>query len=181
MYVLSLISVNHALNHVPEQSNIGVYSSKEAACAAAGSLDTGGYGTFDYVIENRLQESVEDNRDNPPNNGCLLQIGDAEEGEGDYVQLKIEQFTIQGGGAVNTQSENKKPSNAIASTNSIEAGKSENTRHIYETALMELMKEKMEANEHAELNRKIQTLARQLESEAAPLRHTKDHIFGANV
>ena len=39
----------------------------------------------------------------------------------------------------------------------------------------------MEPNEHAELNRKIQTLARQMESEAAPLRHTKDHIFGANV
>jgi len=94
VYVLTLISVDHANNHRPELRTVGVYTSKAAAAYAAGSIDTE-YGTFDYCIEEMFEEDHIDNRGNPPDYGCLLQIGSRNTGQGDFVGLKIEPFPLE--------------------------------------------------------------------------------------
>ena len=61
---------------------IGAYATKEAAVAAASTVDTE-YGTFDEAIKTMFDEGDfdhKDNRGNPPDDGMLIQIGSAGSG-----------------------------------------------------------------------------------------------------
>ena len=85
-------------HHRPEHSIAGVYASKAEAVAASGSVDTE-YGPFDKAIDEMFEEDHEDNREDPPNHGCLLQLGHRDSGEGDIVGLKIDKFPLIGAAA----------------------------------------------------------------------------------
>ena len=93
VFVLSLIKVHHGNGHQPEHEIVGVYASKAAAVTASGSVETY-YGTFDEAIECDYEEDHIDNTEDPPDDGCLLQIGSYDTGEGDYVELNISKFPL---------------------------------------------------------------------------------------
>ena len=107
IYVLSLTSVNHANYHRPETSIVGAYDSKWAAAAASTSVDTE-YGDFDSAIADMFEDDHVDNRDDPPENGCMIKIGSSDSGEGDYVELTIQKLPLQTLASVNESSTNKK-------------------------------------------------------------------------
>eukprot|EP00527_Entomoneis_sp_CCMP2396_P003404 CAMPEP_0198146592 /NCGR_PEP_ID=MMETSP1443-20131203/30147_1 /TAXON_ID=186043 /ORGANISM="Entomoneis sp., Strain CCMP2396" /LENGTH=141 /DNA_ID=CAMNT_0043810607 /DNA_START=19 /DNA_END=444 /DNA_ORIENTATION=+ len=111
VYVLSTISVDHANHHRPVHVIVGVYATKAAAVAVAGSVQTE-YGSFDDAINELFEEDHIDHRPDPPDDGCLLQLGSRASGEGDFVGLKIQMFPLQGGLLMMTSSSNnnaKKP------------------------------------------------------------------------
>lgn len=97
VFVLTIVEVNHGNNHIPETKNVGVFDTKEAAAAIAGKVDTP-YGPMESeMADGRMfEDDHEDNRDNPPDCGVLMQLGSEESGEGDYVSLMIEKFPVQG-------------------------------------------------------------------------------------
>ena len=95
IYVLILDEHSHGWGrgYTEDGKVIGVYISKEAAVSASGDVDTS-YGTFDEAIEPEEGTYAEegcyiDNRNNPPDNGTLIQLGGKDIGEGDYVRLRI--------------------------------------------------------------------------------------------
>jgi hypothetical protein len=97
VYVLTRKVYNHADSHSSAVELIGIYSSKSAAVASAGGVDTEGYGTFDEAINDEMfEESHEDYRNPAPDYGLLLKIGHEDEGEGDNVQLFIEKTRVLG-------------------------------------------------------------------------------------
>ena len=98
VYVLFMVSEDHELNET-ERNVVGVYTSKKAAAEAAGRVETN-YGDFDSAIEEEMfnEGTVIDNREDPPDDGCLLQFGSEEFGGGDYVRLEIEKFQLHGAG-----------------------------------------------------------------------------------
>jgi len=94
IYVLILDEHNHGWGrgYTEDGKVIGVYISKEAAVSASGEVDT---GTFDEAIEPEKGIYSEegcyiDNRNNPPDDGTLIQLGGKDIGEGDYVRLRIQ-------------------------------------------------------------------------------------------
>ena len=95
VYVLTLKTIHHSYTQDP--TVVGVYASKAAAAAAAGKIECS-MGVFDTVFEDEDYEDIctIDNRKNPPDNGCLLKIGDREIGEGDYEELIIQKFPLLG-------------------------------------------------------------------------------------
>lgn len=96
VFVLTYKDVNHSTCHVPDTKVIGIFTSKEAAVAVAGSVDTP-HGTFDEALKDfgyGEELSCIDNRKRPPDSGILLQFGSEEEGEGDYTQLLLEKFKL---------------------------------------------------------------------------------------
>ena len=98
VYVLILEEWNHGWGSGQESKVIGVYISKEAAVLASGDINTS-YGTFDKAIEpNRGDFSGEfdhkDYRNNPPDDGILIQLGGDDIGEGDYIRLKIQKMPL---------------------------------------------------------------------------------------
>mmetsp|Transcript_44163 Transcript_44163/g.106931 ORF Transcript_44163/g.106931 Transcript_44163/m.106931 type:complete len:148 (+) Transcript_44163:134-577(+) len=112
VYVVTLVTVDHAVRYSssdnPERKIVGVYSTKAAAVSEAGTVDTNSYGPFDEAIkEEDFEDDHVDNRENPPNKGILLQIGDEHSGEGDYVQLHIEKFPIKDGSSTRGSSKNQ--------------------------------------------------------------------------
>ena len=96
VYLLTMEQWNHA-GEGTMTSVAGVYESKEAAVASAGSINTD-YGTFDEAIEGDFSEEGEheDNRSDPPDDGILLQIGGDDVGEGDYCRVLIQKCPILG-------------------------------------------------------------------------------------
>ncbi len=77
----------------------GVYATKEAAAAAAGDIDTDKYGTFNEALGHNsglYYEEAVDNRDNPPDNGELIQIGGFSGDRDDFVRLSIRKMPILG-------------------------------------------------------------------------------------
>jgi len=76
---------------------LGVYTSKAAAISDAGSLRCPWCDSFDDAIENVFSDCYVDNRNekNPPENGLLIQLGDANRGDGDRVMLYIEKHSLK--------------------------------------------------------------------------------------
>ena len=95
VYVLSKKSVNHGGYDDDDNRVVGVYASKAAAVEAAGDVHTS-LGTFESAMSDLCENDHEDNRENPPDNGFLLQLGSSETGEGDYIRLDINKFPILG-------------------------------------------------------------------------------------
>ena len=187
VYVLSVISVNHGLNYVPEQCTVGAYSSKTNACIAAGSARSG-YGTFDEAIESMFTDDHIDNRNNPPDNGTIIQLGSEETGEGDYVRLIIEKCPLDAGvdtaatmSAAESIPEKRKAETTTSSTSTKKKAKTAVARGIDEAGLMVIMKDIMKPADHKRVQKKIKVLQTEMEAEAAPLRQTDEHIFGPNV
>merc|ERR1712232_1247887 len=77
---------------------VGVYKSKASAISDAGSLPCPWCDSFDDAIENVFSDCYVDNRNekNPPENGLLIQLGDANRGDGDRVMLYIEKHSLNG-------------------------------------------------------------------------------------
>lgn len=94
VFVLSYVAHNHA-GEDPEKEIVGVYNSKAAAVAHAGSVNTD-YGTFDEAIAEDFEDCHEDNREEAPDDGVLIQIGDEDVGEGDHAVLFISKMTVLG-------------------------------------------------------------------------------------
>jgi hypothetical protein len=94
VYVVTLEEINHGNGHEPETKVVGVFNSKAAAVAHVGSIDTMA-GTFDSAVQD-YEDSHEDNRDNPPDNGVLVQLGHGDEGEGDVTRMWIQKLQITG-------------------------------------------------------------------------------------
>jgi hypothetical protein len=97
VFVLTLEECEHSWggHHVTTQV-VGVCNSKEAAVADAGDVDTTGYGLLGKAVSEMDWSGSQDNRDNAPDCGVLLQLGSQDEGEGDYVRLLIKRFSIVG-------------------------------------------------------------------------------------
>lgn len=95
VFVLTLVDIDHGLKYVPQTEIVGVYRSKEAAAAAAGKVNSK-YGPMDAELTDggMFEDNHEDNRDNPPDSGILIQLGS--EHDMDLTTLKIEKFPIQG-------------------------------------------------------------------------------------
>ena len=94
VFVLTREESDHGNGHQVITETLGVYSSKEAAAAVAGNVDTP-YGTFAEALANDFADHHEDNRDNA-DCGVLLQIGSGDYGEGDYVRLLLTRFPVVG-------------------------------------------------------------------------------------
>mmetsp|Transcript_15886 Transcript_15886/g.39455 ORF Transcript_15886/g.39455 Transcript_15886/m.39455 type:complete len:457 (-) Transcript_15886:183-1553(-) len=204
VYVLSVISVDHSLNYVPEQRTVGVYCSKANACIAAGSVTTD-YGTFDDAIESMFTDDRIDNRNDPPDKGIVIQLGSKETGEGDYVRLIIESFPLDAGvdtaatmSEAESKPEKRKAETATASVATKKKAKTETkssatkkkkpkkesivvAREIDEAGLMVIMKDVMKRADHKRVLKKIQNLQAEMEAEAAPLRQTDEHIFSPDA
>ena len=95
VYVLLLTECHHAIPGDADPEVIGVFDTKSAAVARASTVETE-YGDFDYAISNVFENPGEyqDNRENPPDNGTLLQVGDDDIGEGDFSRLSIKKMPI---------------------------------------------------------------------------------------
>ena len=89
-YILTLVEWDHSGNwgRGPDENIIGIFDSKAAAVARSVTVDTC-YGEWDEAIKDMFPDGHEDNRNNPPDNGTLIQLGGADIGEGDYVRLVI--------------------------------------------------------------------------------------------
>jgi hypothetical protein len=81
----------------PDTSTVGASDSKGAAVAAASNYETN-YGLFDAAVDDMFGEEGDylDNRENPPDNGVLMQLGSRDSGEGDYERFSIKMVDIQG-------------------------------------------------------------------------------------
>lgn len=99
IYMLTFEEWDHSANYGsgPDKTVIGVFESKEAAVAKSVTVETW-YGTFDDAIKSTFHEEgdYEDNRENPPDDGILLQIGGEDIGAGDYARLLIKKIPIIG-------------------------------------------------------------------------------------
>ena len=95
VYLLIQESIDHGNNHELETEIIGVFDSKAAAVASAESVESIGYGAFDDAIESIFMEDHEDNRDDPPDDGILIQLGHEYSGEGDIERLLIKKFPLK--------------------------------------------------------------------------------------
>ena len=183
VYVLSLISVDHGSNYAPDQSTVGVYSSKDVAAEAAGSISTD-YGTFDDAIDSGSFRDIIDNRENPPDSGCLLKIGSDQEGEGDWVQLKIQAFPVQAGTARTRETKRKATVKESRCTKKKRSEKSfkgaQHSTKMDENALMARMKNDMEQSEYKKVSSQLRDMARDVEDEATRLRSTTEYIFSTN-
>lgn len=102
VYVLNVESWNHSANYQcpPENITVGIFDSKDAAVAMSGSYDSSGYGTFDEALiefHNDYEEGdAIDNRDSPPDDGILIQVGNEDTGMGDYCRLLISKVPLLG-------------------------------------------------------------------------------------
>ena len=199
VFVLTLVSVDHGTNHQPEHRTVGVYASKVSAALAAGSVETD-YGTFDSAIKSMFGHDHIDHRMDPPDNGCLLQIGSWETGEGDYVQLNIEKFTIFGDTSHFTtatstssttgkrkkkaettsgnddESSKKKPKSAA--TAAVPRKREIAPRGLDDICLIQNMKDQMKPAAYKRLTQQIKEPAKEVEVQAAPLRRNSDYTFG---
>lgn len=91
-YLLFLTGWDHRRSWHEEPEIIGIFDSKAAAVARASTVKCE-YGMFDEAIEDYGCE--EDTRDDPPDDGVLIQIG----GAGDFVdfcRLSIKKLHILG-------------------------------------------------------------------------------------
>ena len=98
IYVLSLETICHDGDGGPDLEVVGVYNSKAAAVAKSVTVTTI-YGRFDSAIKDMFSEDDgghEDNRENPPNNGVLIQLGHEDSGEGDICRLLIRKCPVVG-------------------------------------------------------------------------------------
>jgi hypothetical protein len=95
VYLLMREEQNHARRGGEAKTLVGVYDSKEAAVAASMDVETG-YGTFDSAIADDFKDDHVDNRETPPDDGILIQIGSEDAGEGDLVRLLIERIDVLG-------------------------------------------------------------------------------------
>jgi hypothetical protein len=93
MFVLTLETICHA--HEPETIVVGVFNSKDAAVANSVTVQTD-YGRFDSAIEDIFEDDHQDNRENPPDNGVLLQLGSQDTGEGDICRLMMNKRPVVG-------------------------------------------------------------------------------------
>lgn len=93
VYVVTLVEEYHGGGDVMEPKLVGVYDSKVAAAAHAGSVSTI-YGSFDSAIESDYSDDYEDYRENVPDSGVLLQIGN--EDYGNTARLVITKTSIIG-------------------------------------------------------------------------------------
>jgi len=95
-YLLLQTRRNHAIMEDEEPIVIGLYDSKAAAVAAASTVRCD-YGTFDEAMKDPFGEGgYEDNREDPPDDGILIQVGRDDIGEGDYCCLSIKKLPILG-------------------------------------------------------------------------------------
>ena len=98
VFVLTHKYYDHRNRHNTTSDNIGVFNSKDAAVAAATDYKTG-WGPFDDAIDGfGWYTDYIDNRDNPPDDGVLLQLG----GEADYDCFTIKKMEIKGFDSINT-------------------------------------------------------------------------------
>mmetsp|Transcript_50331 Transcript_50331/g.56994 ORF Transcript_50331/g.56994 Transcript_50331/m.56994 type:complete len:138 (+) Transcript_50331:32-445(+) len=96
VYLLTVKEYCHS-GDPSDKEVVGVFNSKAAAVSNAGSMKAGYNGTpFDEAMEHDYDDCFTDNRDNAPDCGLLLQIGDDDHGEGDKVMLCIEKRAVQG-------------------------------------------------------------------------------------
>lgn len=77
---------------------IGVYISKEAAVLVSGDIETS-FGTFNKEIDPERgtfggEFDHIDNRNNPPDDGILVQLGGEDIGAGDYACLKLQKTPL---------------------------------------------------------------------------------------
>ena len=94
VYVLVHESINHGMNYRVGKEIVGVFDTKAAAVASSGSIESS-FGAFDDVIEELFVENHEDNRDDPPVDGVLIQLGSEDSGEGDIERLLIEKCPLK--------------------------------------------------------------------------------------
>jgi hypothetical protein len=97
VYILTMEEKDHAMRGQEELKLIGAYDTKEAAVVASVAVDTS-YGTFDSAIADIFTDDSDhvDNRENPPDDGILIQIGQEDVGEGDLVRLLIKKVDVLG-------------------------------------------------------------------------------------
>eukprot|EP00934_Nitzschia_sp_Nitz4_P006494 Nitzschia sp. Nitz4//scaffold139_size61406//49965//50339//NITZ4_006466-RA/size61406-processed-gene-0.86-mRNA-1//-1//CDS//3329535870//6484//frame0 len=94
VYVLTIKRIYHT--GVPaEQAIVGVYISKESAVHDANNMSFS-WGDFDDLIEDCFEEAYVDNRNNPPDNGILMQLGNNDHGQGNSETLFIEKCQLLG-------------------------------------------------------------------------------------
>ena len=75
---------------------VGVYSSKEAAVASAGSVESRDWGNLVETARQYDEGDLQDYRDNPPDDGVLLQLFGEDIGEGDYARILIKRYPVLG-------------------------------------------------------------------------------------
>ena len=94
IYILIHESWDHAGDY--ERECLGQFDSKEEAISDANEFRTPN-GTFDNAVEHIFcdEDDYIDNRDNPPDNGILMQLGSVDSGEGDYERFIIEKLDIK--------------------------------------------------------------------------------------
>lgn len=96
VYVLTRELDDRKYGRKAEVDLIGIYTSKNAAVASAGDVDTDGYGTFDEAINEDFKDCHEDFRDEAPDEGLLLEVGNRDHGGGFNVQLLINKTEVLG-------------------------------------------------------------------------------------
>lgn len=92
-YLLFLTGWDHGKKWYEEPEIVGIFDSKAAAVARASTVECD-YGTFDEAIKD--YGCKEDNREDPPDDGILIQIGDHDIGEGDICRLSIKKLPLLG-------------------------------------------------------------------------------------
>lgn len=96
VYVVTLDEYYHGDRGNNKVKVIGVYNSKAAAAASLESLESVYDGNVDEALDEANEEEryKVDNRRNPPDNGVLAQLGNREEGEGDYCKVLIKKYKV---------------------------------------------------------------------------------------
>ena len=96
VYVLTVKSYDPFEELADPLEVVGVYTSKAAAVAASGEMGTSRWGTFDEMMKKvDFMDAIIDNRKKPPNDGCLLKVGEEEHNDGYYEELIIQKFPLE--------------------------------------------------------------------------------------
>ena len=101
-YILFLTRRDHNITWHEEPEIIGIFDSKAAAVARASTVECvygtsdGAMRTFDWAMKDIFcdEGEYEDNREDPPDNGILIQLGGDDIGEGDFCRLSIKKLPV---------------------------------------------------------------------------------------
>eukprot|EP00977_Amphora_coffeiformis_P003279 scaffold609_cov170-Amphora_coffeaeformis.AAC.33 len=85
VYVLTHEDIDQANHHRPKTRIIGVYDSRDAAVVASMNVESQ-YGRFDEAMKELFEVDHEDNRENRPDNGVLIQLGSEGSGKKDIPE-----------------------------------------------------------------------------------------------
>ena len=100
-----------------ERDILGRFDSKDAAICEANEFRTHN-GTFDKAVEDIFgdEDDYIDNRDNPPDNGILMQLGSVNSGEGDYERFIIKKSVARSSNSKDSAKKRGRPKGSTDSS-----------------------------------------------------------------